>query len=129
MMPWFMMRRTVRQSSVPGVKARLTVEARTGTERRLSRRTVGHVTPVIERAYPLSASAAAVRHLETGHVRGKLTISVQSAEPAHHALRSPTSAETATTDEPGDLEPDPRTGIKAAAHGSAGADHREVALR
>ena len=83
----------------------------------------GHVTPVIECAYPLSASAAAVRHLETGHVRGKLTISVQSAEPVHDPLRSPASAETAT-DEPG-----PSTGIKVAAHGSAGADDRIVAVR
>ena len=89
----------------------------------------GHVTPVIERAYPLSASAAAVRHLETGHVRGKLTISVQSAEPVHDPLRSPASAETVTTDEPGDVESGPRTGIKVAAHGSAGADDRVVAVR
>ena len=89
----------------------------------------GHITPVVERTYPLSASAAAVRHLKTGHVRGKLTISVQSAEPVHHPLRSPASAETVTTDEPGDLEPGPRTGIKVAAHGSAGADDPEVAVR
>ena len=89
----------------------------------------GRVTPVIERTYPLSASAAAVRHLETGHVRGKLTISVQSAEPAHHALRSPASADPVPTDEPGNVEPGPRTGIEVAAHGNAGADDREVAFR
>jgi hypothetical protein len=89
----------------------------------------GHVTPVIERGYPLSASAAAVRHLETGHVRGKLTISVQSTEPVHQPLRSPASAETVTTDEPGNVEPGPRTSTKAAAHGSAGADDREGAVR
>src|SRR5918997_2868955 len=53
----------------------------------------GHVTPVVERTYPLSASAEAVRHLETGHVRGKLTISVRSAEPGDHALQSPETAE------------------------------------
>ncbi len=49
----------------------------------------GKLTPVIDRTYPLSASAEAVRHLETGHVRGKLTISVQSADPAAHGLRAP----------------------------------------
>src|SRR5918997_6242771 len=53
----------------------------------------GSLTPVIERTYPLSASAEAVRHLETGHVRGKLTISVRSAEPGDHALQSPETAE------------------------------------
>jgi NADPH:quinone reductase-like Zn-dependent oxidoreductase len=37
----------------------------------------GKLIPVIERTYPLSAAADAVRHLETGHVRGKLAISVQ----------------------------------------------------
>jgi NADPH:quinone reductase-like Zn-dependent oxidoreductase len=55
----------------------------------------GKLTPVIDRTYPLSASAEAVRQLETGHVRGKLTISVQSAEPADQALQSPASAEVA----------------------------------
>jgi NADPH:quinone reductase-like Zn-dependent oxidoreductase len=55
----------------------------------------GKLTPVIDRTYPLSASAEAVRQLETGHVRGKLTISVQSAEPADQALQSPASVEVA----------------------------------
>ena len=41
----------------------------------------GKLTPVIDRTYPLSASADAVRHLETGHVRGKLAISVQPSAP------------------------------------------------
>ena len=36
----------------------------------------GQLTPVIERTYPLPDTAAAVRHLETGRVRGKLAISV-----------------------------------------------------
>ncbi|HYP44188.1 MAG TPA: NAD(P)-dependent alcohol dehydrogenase [Propionibacteriaceae bacterium] len=52
----------------------------------------GELTPVIERTYPLSASAEAVRHLETGHVRGKLTISVRSAGRATHELRAPATA-------------------------------------
>jgi NADPH:quinone reductase-like Zn-dependent oxidoreductase len=89
----------------------------------------GHVTPVIDRAYPLSASAAAVRHLETGHVPGKLTISVQSAEPVHRPLRLPGSAETVTPGEPGDVGPGPRTGTVIAAPGSAGTGDREAALR
>jgi NADPH:quinone reductase-like Zn-dependent oxidoreductase len=36
----------------------------------------GKVTPVIDRTYPLSASPDAIRHLETGHVRGKVVITV-----------------------------------------------------
>jgi NADPH:quinone reductase-like Zn-dependent oxidoreductase len=58
----------------------------------------GDLTPVIDRTYPLSASAEAVRHLETGHVRGKLTISVRAAEPAERGLRSPASAEITMTE-------------------------------
>lgn len=34
------------------------------------------VTPVIDRTYPLSESADAIRHLETGHARGKVVIAV-----------------------------------------------------
>ena len=36
----------------------------------------GKVTPVIDRAYPLSAAAEAVRYLEEGHARGKVVITV-----------------------------------------------------
>jgi NADPH:quinone reductase-like Zn-dependent oxidoreductase len=36
----------------------------------------GRITPVIDRTYPLSEAAAAVRHLEEGHVRGKVVITV-----------------------------------------------------
>ena len=57
----------------------------------------GKLTPVIEGTYPLSASADAVRHLETGHVRGKLTISVRSADPAAQRLEAPASTEVAPT--------------------------------
>ena len=89
----------------------------------------GSLTPVIERTYPLNASADAIRHLETGHVRGKLTISVQPAEPPHPALRSPASTELATTHEPGDVEPDPRSGLHPVVLGSAGVDDRVVADR
>jgi NADPH:quinone reductase-like Zn-dependent oxidoreductase len=37
----------------------------------------GKVTPVIDRTYPLSESADAIRYLETGHARGKVVISVR----------------------------------------------------
>ena len=36
----------------------------------------GKVTPVIDRKYPLSESADAIRYLETGHARGKIVIAV-----------------------------------------------------
>jgi NADPH:quinone reductase-like Zn-dependent oxidoreductase len=35
------------------------------------------VTPVIDRRYPLSETAAAIRYLEEGHVRGKVVITVE----------------------------------------------------
>ena len=36
----------------------------------------GKVRPVIDRAYPLSETAAAIRRLEAGHVRGKVVITI-----------------------------------------------------
>ena len=36
----------------------------------------GEITPVIDRSYPLSQVAEAIRHLEGGHARGKIGISV-----------------------------------------------------
>ena len=36
----------------------------------------GKITPVIDRTYPLSQAAEAMRHLETGHARGKIVITV-----------------------------------------------------
>jgi NADPH:quinone reductase-like Zn-dependent oxidoreductase len=41
----------------------------------------GKVMPVIERTYPLRDTAAAVRHLETGHARGKIVVSMDAPEP------------------------------------------------
>ena len=38
----------------------------------------GKVTPVIDRRYPLSEVAEAIRYLETGHARGKVVITVAS---------------------------------------------------
>ncbi|MEU9916028.1 NAD(P)-dependent alcohol dehydrogenase [Streptomyces sp. NPDC051001] len=37
---------------------------------------MGAITPVIDRAYPLAEAADAVRHLEKGHPRGKLVVTV-----------------------------------------------------
>ncbi len=36
----------------------------------------GKVTPVIDRTYPLSETAEAIRYLEEGHARGKIVITV-----------------------------------------------------
>ena len=41
----------------------------------------GNVTPVIDRMFPLSESADAIRHLETGHPRGKVVIAVSPMYP------------------------------------------------
>jgi NADPH:quinone reductase-like Zn-dependent oxidoreductase len=39
----------------------------------------GSVAPVIDRTYPLSQTADAIRYLETGRARGKMVISVSAA--------------------------------------------------
>lgn len=36
----------------------------------------GNVTPVIDRTYPLSQAANAIRYLEQGHAVGKLVLTV-----------------------------------------------------
>jgi NADPH:quinone reductase-like Zn-dependent oxidoreductase len=36
----------------------------------------GKVTPIIDRAYPLSDAPDAIRCLETGHARGRIVITV-----------------------------------------------------
>jgi NADPH:quinone reductase-like Zn-dependent oxidoreductase len=36
----------------------------------------GKVRPVVDRAYPLSDAAEAIRYVETGHARGKVVITV-----------------------------------------------------
>jgi NADPH:quinone reductase-like Zn-dependent oxidoreductase len=36
----------------------------------------GKVKPVIDRRYPLRATAEAIRYLEEGHARGKVVITV-----------------------------------------------------
>jgi NADPH:quinone reductase-like Zn-dependent oxidoreductase len=36
----------------------------------------GKITPVIDRAYPLSDAAEAIRYVEAGHARGKVVITV-----------------------------------------------------
>ena len=36
----------------------------------------GTVRPVIDRVFPLSETAAALRHIETGHARGKVVVRI-----------------------------------------------------
>jgi NADPH:quinone reductase-like Zn-dependent oxidoreductase len=36
----------------------------------------GQVTPAIDRAYPLSETAEAIRYVRNGHARGKVVITV-----------------------------------------------------
>ena len=36
----------------------------------------GHLTPVIDKIYPLHETAAALRHIEGGHARGKVVVSL-----------------------------------------------------
>ena len=36
----------------------------------------GKLTPVIDKTYPLQETAAALRHIEHGHARGKVVITV-----------------------------------------------------
>ena len=50
----------------------------------------GKVVPVIDRRYPLSEGAEAVRYLEEGHAQGKVVITVAQPETARHltTLRS-----------------------------------------
>jgi NADPH:quinone reductase-like Zn-dependent oxidoreductase len=38
----------------------------------------GKLTPVIDRRYPLSETAEALRYLEKGHARGKVVVTVDS---------------------------------------------------
>ena len=40
----------------------------------------GKLKPVIDKIYPLSEAADAVRHVEEGHARGKVIIGLESAE-------------------------------------------------
>jgi NADPH:quinone reductase-like Zn-dependent oxidoreductase len=37
----------------------------------------GKVKPVVDRSFPLSEAAAAVRYLEAGHARGKVIVTVE----------------------------------------------------
>ena len=42
----------------------------------------GKVTPIIDRAYPLHEAPKAIRHLEEGHARGKVVITLAGTTPA-----------------------------------------------
>ena len=37
----------------------------------------GKIKPVIDKVYPLSQTAAAHRHYETGHAKGRVVISIE----------------------------------------------------
>lgn len=37
----------------------------------------GKLTPVIDRTYPLSEAAEAIRYLDQGHARGKVVLTVR----------------------------------------------------
>jgi NADPH:quinone reductase-like Zn-dependent oxidoreductase len=54
----------------------------------------GKVTPVIDRAYPLSEASLAMRHVGDGHARGKVVISVPGAivRPAAASIAAATAA-------------------------------------
>lgn len=41
----------------------------------------GRLTPVLDRTYPLSAAADAIRHVEGGHARGKVVLTVRAPIP------------------------------------------------
>jgi NADPH:quinone reductase-like Zn-dependent oxidoreductase len=45
----------------------------------------GKLTPVVEKTYPVSETAEAVRYFQQGHVRGKIVINVTSNPPSHQA--------------------------------------------
>jgi NADPH:quinone reductase-like Zn-dependent oxidoreductase len=47
--------------------------------------TEGKLTPVVEKTYPISETAEAVRYFQQGHVRGKIVINVTSDPPSHQA--------------------------------------------
>ena len=40
----------------------------------------GKLTPVIDRRYPLSEVAEAIRYLETGRARGKVVVNVEQQD-------------------------------------------------
>lgn len=41
----------------------------------------GHVTPVVDRSYPLAEATDAIAHLESGRTRGKIAIDISTEEP------------------------------------------------
>jgi NADPH:quinone reductase-like Zn-dependent oxidoreductase len=67
----------------PFVRQRLAVkvpkEHYTDLERLVQLIEAGHLTPVIDKTFPLQHAADAMRHLEAGHARGKLVIAVADA--------------------------------------------------
>jgi NADPH:quinone reductase-like Zn-dependent oxidoreductase len=78
---WIGMRRQLHALAVsPLARQRLTIripkETHTDIERLADLCKAGQLTPVIDRTYPLSEAADAVRYLEAGRARGKIAIAV-----------------------------------------------------
>src|SRR6266568_7306421 len=46
----------------------------------------GKVVPVIDRRYPLSDAAEALRYLEERHAQGKIVLTIEPADPTHQCL-------------------------------------------
>ena len=49
--------------------------------------TAGKVRPIVDRTYPLSQTADAIRYLEQGHARGKVVIAVADGDKTHKAMK------------------------------------------
>jgi NADPH:quinone reductase-like Zn-dependent oxidoreductase len=64
----------------PLTRQRLTIripkEAHADIERLAELCRAGQLTPVVDRTYPLSEAADAIRYLEAGRARGKIAIAV-----------------------------------------------------
>jgi NADPH:quinone reductase-like Zn-dependent oxidoreductase len=58
------------------MRAFISREGREDMEVLVAMITAGTVTPVVERTFPLAEAAEAIRHLEAGHVRGKVVVTV-----------------------------------------------------
>jgi NADPH:quinone reductase-like Zn-dependent oxidoreductase len=58
------------------MRAFISREGREDMEVLVAMITAGTVTPVVERTFPLADAAEAIRHLEAGHVRGKVVVTV-----------------------------------------------------
>jgi NADPH:quinone reductase-like Zn-dependent oxidoreductase len=58
----------------------------------------GKVKPVIDRRYPLSETASAMRYLEEGHAKGKIVITMQGGEAEGLAMLNSSAPSRASAD-------------------------------